>query len=147
MTDLATLLSVEERYSYMFEGNAQQLDHILVTDSLAANAQYDAVHINAQFGGDRPTDHDPQLAVFDFGNVIARTTVASVEQDSGMHQGFDFGTAPVAATADDVFAWEPDAVAAVTQDGAGSTAGPQVDSFGYDHHLYALTSVDDIHLV
>jgi len=62
-TDLATLLPEEERYSYMFGGNAQQLDHILVTDNLLGGARYDAVHINAEFGGTRPTDHDPQLAI------------------------------------------------------------------------------------
>lgn len=68
LTDLATaLLPAEERYSYLFEGNAQQLDHILVTGGLLNKASYDAVHLNSQFGGDRPTDHDPQLALFDFG--------------------------------------------------------------------------------
>lgn len=68
LTDLATaLLAPEERYSYLFDGNAQALDHILVTGGLLAKAQYDAVHLNSQFSGDRPTDHDPQLALFDFG--------------------------------------------------------------------------------
>lgn len=77
LTDLATaLLPSEERYSYLFEGNAQQLDHILVTGGLASKAQYDAVHLNSQFGGDRPTDHDPQLAVFDFG--VAKTQVVQM---------------------------------------------------------------------
>ena len=38
-----------------------------VTGGLLAKAQYDAVHLNSQFSGDRPTDHDPQLALFDFG--------------------------------------------------------------------------------
>ena len=66
-TDLNTLLSPEERYSYLFEGNAQQLDHILVTGGLLNEAQYDAVHINSQFAADRATDHDPQIALFDFG--------------------------------------------------------------------------------
>jgi predicted extracellular nuclease len=75
LTDLATaLLPSEERYSYLFDGNAQQLDHILVTGGLLTDAKYDAVHINSQFGGDRPTDHDPQLALFDFGS--AQTQVA-----------------------------------------------------------------------
>lgn len=62
-TDLATLLAPEERYSYMFQGNSQQLDHILVTDSLVQGARYDAVHINSEFAGNRPTDHDPQLTL------------------------------------------------------------------------------------
>ena len=74
-TDLNTLLAPEERYSYLFEGNAQQLDHILVTGGLLDNARYDAVHINSQFGSDRATDHDPQLALFEFG--AAPTAVAA----------------------------------------------------------------------
>ncbi|WP_084580319.1 endonuclease/exonuclease/phosphatase family protein [Sphingomonas azotifigens] len=70
LTDLATaLLPAEERYSYLFDGNAQQLDHILVTGGLLSKASYDSVHLNSQFGGDRPTDHDPQLALFDFGTA------------------------------------------------------------------------------
>ena len=67
-TDLNALLPAQERYSYLFDGNAQQIDHILVTGSLLGNAQYDAVHINSQFAvSDRPTDHDPQLALLQLG--------------------------------------------------------------------------------
>lgn len=108
-TDLNTLLSQNERYSYLFEGNAQQLDHILVTGGLLSGAQYDAVHLNSQFGGDRPTDHDPQLALFDFGratNVALAETQTDVLYDPTMHHfvdGFDFdalGKVSTAAVAD-----------------------------------------------
>jgi len=67
-TDLNTLLAPEERYSYMFQGNSQQLDHILVTDNLLPGARYDAVHINSEFAGNRPTDHDPQLTLLRMDN-------------------------------------------------------------------------------
>ncbi|WP_010219945.1 endonuclease/exonuclease/phosphatase family protein [Sphingomonas sp. PAMC 26621] len=146
LTDLATLLSSEERYSYLFEGNAQQLDHILVSDGLLANAQYDAVHINSQFGGDRPTDHDPQLAVFDFGTIVARSIVASAGQDGGMQRGFVFDTTRVAATADDTFGWAHDTAAAVAGQGTGDYAVSPGDSFGHEH-LYQLTTADHLHLV
>jgi predicted extracellular nuclease len=54
----------EERYSYVFENNAQQIDHILLSDGLFAGAQYDAVHINAEFSAaTRPSDHDPQVVL------------------------------------------------------------------------------------
>lgn len=54
----------EERYSYVFENNAQQLDHILLSTGLYAGAQYDAVHINAEFSAaTRPSDHDPQIVL------------------------------------------------------------------------------------
>jgi VCBS repeat-containing protein len=86
LTNLNQLLPEEERYSYMFEGNAQQLDNILVTAGLYANAQYDAVHINSQFGGDRPTDHDPQLALFSFvppnAAPVAADDAAAVDEDA-----------------------------------------------------------------
>lgn len=64
LTNLNNLLPVEERYSYLFEGNLQQIDNILVTGGLVQGARYDAVHINAEnpvLAG-RPTDHDPQVA-------------------------------------------------------------------------------------
>ncbi len=68
LTDLNRLLAPEERYSFVFEGNAQALDHILVTQGLFLNAQYDAVHINSEQPDTpaRGTDHDPQLALLSF---------------------------------------------------------------------------------
>jgi predicted extracellular nuclease len=77
-TNLATLLSPEERYSYLFEGNAQLLDNILVTGGLVTGAQYDAVHLNSQLGSDRPTDHDPQLALLKLGNSAAAVSNADL---------------------------------------------------------------------
>ncbi|UUR08366.1 Calx-beta domain-containing protein [Sphingomonas glaciei] len=62
-TNLSTLLPEEERYSYLFDGNSQLIDNMLVTGGLLPGARYDAVHINAEFTGTRPTDHDPQLAL------------------------------------------------------------------------------------
>jgi len=59
---LATrLLPPEERYSYIFEGNSQELDHVFVTASLLPNAQFQAVHVNAEFA-DQVSDHDPLIA-------------------------------------------------------------------------------------
>lgn len=53
-----------ERYSYVFEGNSQELDHILCTASLFnAAAQYEALHINAEYS-DQASDHDALLASF-----------------------------------------------------------------------------------
>ncbi len=65
LTDLHMLNPVDERYSYLFDGNLQAIDHILFTGGLLAGAQYDPVHINAEAapGTFRGTDHDPQLAL------------------------------------------------------------------------------------
>ncbi|MDA3645920.1 endonuclease/exonuclease/phosphatase family protein [Saccharopolyspora indica] len=61
LVPLADALPPLERYSYVYEGNSQQLDHILATPSLKAD--YDLVHINAEFA-DQASDHDPQIARF-----------------------------------------------------------------------------------
>jgi predicted extracellular nuclease len=62
LTSLATaLLPPEERYSYVFEGNSQALDHILVSASLMPDAQFQSVHINAEYA-DQVSDHDPNIA-------------------------------------------------------------------------------------
>lgn len=64
--NLMERLPEAERYSYVFDGNSQALDHILV--SAAVNNRpltYQSVHINAEFAS-RASDHDPQLAVIDF---------------------------------------------------------------------------------
>ncbi len=71
LIDANTLVSSQERYSYVFDGNSQALDHILITPGLFATAQYDAVHLNAeQLSTTRPTDHDPQIISIALGSVI-----------------------------------------------------------------------------
>ncbi|MES2443844.1 MAG: Calx-beta domain-containing protein [Pseudomonadota bacterium] len=80
LTNLNTLLPEQERYSYLFNGNAQQIDNILVTSNLLGVAQYDAVHLNSQFGAaGRPTDHDPQVALFTFGPAATNDLSRTVE--------------------------------------------------------------------
>lgn len=61
--NLARTLPPEERYSYIFEGNAQQIDNLLVSQSLKDGAVFDNVHLNTgQASIDKPTDHDAILA-------------------------------------------------------------------------------------
>src|SRR3569832_234698 len=65
LTNLNGLLPVEDRYSYQFDGDLQMVDNMLVTGGLLEGAQYDPVHLNAEFSAaTRPTDHDPQVALF-----------------------------------------------------------------------------------
>ena len=59
--NLMETLPVWERYSYVFEGNSQTLDQILVSKALKGDAEYDSVHVNAEFF-DQASDHDPQVA-------------------------------------------------------------------------------------
>ncbi len=61
--NLARTLSPEDRYSYTFEGNSQQIDNLLVSQSLRDGAQFDNVHLNTgQASFDRVTDHDAILS-------------------------------------------------------------------------------------
>ncbi len=66
LTNLTNTLPENERYSFIFQGNSQSLDHILVSESLAAGADFDAVHVNAEFAetAQSASDHDPLLARF-----------------------------------------------------------------------------------
>jgi hypothetical protein len=88
----------QARYSYVFAGNAQTLDHVLVNEALvlgAGNVRIDHARINADFGVDnfgdasiavRSSDHDPvrlTISVPAFRradlSVSATTTAASAE--------------------------------------------------------------------
>ncbi len=61
LTDLPATLSDAQRYTYVYEGNSQVLDHILLSASLAATTYgYDVVHVNSEFAS-QLSDHDPQL--------------------------------------------------------------------------------------
>ncbi|MFC8345632.1 endonuclease/exonuclease/phosphatase family protein [Streptomyces sp. NPDC057280] len=54
-----------ERYSYVYQGNTQVLDQILVSPSIrrGCDFEYDSVHVNSEFN-DQISDHDPQVLRF-----------------------------------------------------------------------------------
>jgi len=68
IVDLPRTLPVNESYSYVFEGNSQVLDQILVSKALTIAPpgakypayDYDIVHTNSEFY-DQDSDHDPQV--------------------------------------------------------------------------------------
>lgn len=59
LTDLVNTLPENQRYSYVYDGNSQTLDHILVSPAIKKPG-YEIVHINAEFA-DQTSDHDPQV--------------------------------------------------------------------------------------
>jgi uncharacterized protein len=64
LNDLVETLPPGERYSYVFEGNSQVLDHILVTNAtFGLPFVFDAVHANAEFA-DQASDHDANVVRF-----------------------------------------------------------------------------------
>jgi predicted extracellular nuclease len=60
LIDMPRTLPLNQRYSYVFEGNSQILDQILISKNLQPASTYDVVHMNAEFP-DQISDHDPQV--------------------------------------------------------------------------------------
>ncbi|MBN1610531.1 MAG: endonuclease/exonuclease/phosphatase family protein [Polyangiaceae bacterium] len=68
LTELADLLPPGDRYSYVYQGNAQLLDHVLVGPSLVDGASTDIVHGFADAPAQtRASDHDPLVVRIDVG--------------------------------------------------------------------------------
>jgi uncharacterized protein len=77
LVNLGELAPPSERYSFVFDGNAQTLDHVLVNEELIVTtrtASIDHARINADFGDSRradativtrTADHDPVIVYFD----------------------------------------------------------------------------------
>jgi predicted extracellular nuclease len=59
LTDLWGQVPEKERYSLLFDGNAQAFDHVLVSPAIAGD--FDVVHVAAEFR-DGVSDHDPVMA-------------------------------------------------------------------------------------
>ncbi|MGQ3299314.1 choice-of-anchor I family protein [Reyranella sp.] len=72
LDSLSEMLPVDQRYDYVFDGNSQSLDQMYVTDAARAGAQYDIVHMNAEFAS-QASDHDALVASFD---MSARVSTA-----------------------------------------------------------------------
>ena len=64
LVNLWRTLRQADRYSYIFQGNSQDLDHILVSPNLLFlfRPELDAVHINSEFWS-QISDHDPLVAL------------------------------------------------------------------------------------
>lgn len=80
LSPLVENLPAGERYTYVFEGNSQALDHILVSPSLAGAplSGFDIVHVNAEFL-DQASDHDPLVARFTLGSAPTAKVSAVLE--------------------------------------------------------------------
>lgn len=76
LANLVNTLPEDERYSFIFQGNSQQLDHVLISNSLQANAEVDVVHVNVEFADSdaRASDHDPVVSRFTFALPITELT-------------------------------------------------------------------------
>jgi predicted extracellular nuclease len=63
LANLTDTLPESERYTFIFDGNSQALDHILVSHHIAERfpLKYDIVHMNSEFAV-QASDHDPGIA-------------------------------------------------------------------------------------
>ena len=63
MVNLMERLTESERWTYVYQGNSQILDHIIVSPALAAGAEIEVIHVNSDFPANRrASDHDPVMA-------------------------------------------------------------------------------------
>jgi len=67
MTNMINHVEESDRYTYLYQGNSQVLDHILVSNNLAEQTEVDILHINADFTdmAGRASDHDPVMVQVD----------------------------------------------------------------------------------
>lgn len=84
MTNMINKLPENDRYTYVFQGNSQVLDHILVSNNLAAKTEVDAIHINADFTdmAGRASDHDPVLVQVDIKPTVIEPEQPGKDKDT-----------------------------------------------------------------
>ncbi|MBW8842874.1 MAG: cadherin domain-containing protein, partial [Sphingomonadales bacterium] len=123
---------------------AQQIDNILVTHNLLTNASYDSVHINSQFAPtDRPTDHDPQVAIFRFGAPPTDLALSNATVAENLPAGTVVGTLSAHDSAGDTLTY------ALTNDAGGlyvvdAATGVVTTTAAFDHEAvasYAITGL------
>jgi predicted extracellular nuclease len=69
LTNLFTKVDKDDWFTYIYEGNGQVFDQIFTTKPLLEKlVDFQVLHLNSvKSGDDRVSDHDPVIALFDFG--------------------------------------------------------------------------------
>ncbi len=90
MTDLVDLIKADQKYSYSFDGNAQVLDHIIVSEAMKKhiggfgyarmNADFPEIYRNDDSRVERFSDHDAAIAYFTFDEISTTKTAAGTNQ-------------------------------------------------------------------
>ena len=72
LTNMIDLVPSNERYTYVYQGNSQVLDHVLVSNNLVENTKVSIIHVNADYTEmhSRASDHDAVLVQMDLKEVI-----------------------------------------------------------------------------
>ena len=111
LVDLVDMAAPDQRYSFVFDGNAQELDHILVTGNVLprfagieygrSNADFPETARNDPHSPARISDHDPVLAYFNLPPLQTTTGIASSANPSVFGEPITF-TATVSQNAQPV---------------------------------------------
>jgi predicted extracellular nuclease len=95
LSDLVETLPGNERYTYVFDGNSQVLDHVLVSSQTSRHVMgFDVVHVNAEFAT-QASDHDPGVARISFDRTApvvtgpSGTVTANATNGSGATVSFN----------------------------------------------------------
>lgn len=83
LTNLSQTLPVRDRATFNFQGNSQALDHVLITNNLADEAEYDIVHVNVDFV-DQPADHEPIVASLNLPSPFTLQILQASDQEAGI---------------------------------------------------------------
>ena len=97
LTDLISTLPVEQRYTYVFNGVSQVLDHIFVSPNLTSTAEYEVIHLNAEFA-DQASDHDPQVVRLPLAAAVPTTKKITLLNINDFHGRIDSNTVKFAGT-------------------------------------------------
>jgi len=90
MTNLVDLIRADQKYSYSFDGNAQVLDHIIVSDAMKKhiggfgyarmNADFPEIYRNDDSRVERFSDHDAAIAYFTFDEISTTKPTAGTNK-------------------------------------------------------------------
>jgi predicted extracellular nuclease len=98
LTNMIETLPEGERFTYNYQGNSQVLDHILVSNHLADQAEADIININSLYMEEhgRASDHDPVMVQLHLNNgqrqcpdLSSNLGPEKQNEDNGKHVGHD----------------------------------------------------------
>lgn len=72
LTNMIEKIPAEKRYSYVYNGNSQVLDHALVSNNIADKTEITVLNVNADYTDmhSRASDHNPLLVQVDLGEKL-----------------------------------------------------------------------------
>jgi predicted extracellular nuclease len=141
---LIDTLPENERYTYVYQGNSEALDHILFNNSLFAQTfAYDVVHINAEIN-DQASDHEPQTVnvtidrtppafgacpvAGPFAYNTGTYSVGPISASDGAGSGINLGASSLSGMVD-TSSIGPKTITFTVVDFAGNAAAPKTCSY------------------